>query len=112
MVTVYQVIVQMISNAYILRSPLSLQKASSVKASGELFIIIIIIIIFHSNLTMINNDSSTYLLDIIFLFFYDDDDTGSPKASGSMSFPLYGAVLLVIAAIMCFTMDNWLGIGD
>jgi hypothetical protein len=34
-----------------------------------------------------------------------------PKATGSMSFPVYGAIVLGLSIIMLFTMDNWLGIG-
>ena len=35
----------------------------------------------------------------------------NPKPTGSMSFPEYGAGVLVLAAIMLFTMDNFLGLG-
>lgn len=34
-----------------------------------------------------------------------------PKATGSMSFPVYGAYVLALAFIMLFAMDNWLGLG-
>ena len=35
----------------------------------------------------------------------------SPKPTGSMSFPSYGAYALILAFIMLFTMDSFLGIG-
>ena len=36
--------------------------------------------------------------------------TGKPKVTGSMSYPSYGAVVLVAAAIMLYTMDSFFGI--
>lgn len=35
---------------------------------------------------------------------------GKPKATGSMSYPFYGAVVLAAAAIMLYTMDSFFGI--
>lgn len=35
----------------------------------------------------------------------------TPKPTGSMSFPSYGALVLTLSIVMLFTMDNWLGIG-
>jgi len=35
----------------------------------------------------------------------------TPKPTGSMSFPSYGAWVLALSIVMLFTMDNWLGIG-
>jgi hypothetical protein len=34
-----------------------------------------------------------------------------PKKTGAMSFPSYGAVMLLLSAIMIFTMDSWFGFG-
>jgi hypothetical protein len=34
-----------------------------------------------------------------------------PKVTGAMSFPSYGAAMLVLSFIMIFTMDSWLGFG-
>jgi hypothetical protein len=34
-----------------------------------------------------------------------------PKPTGSMSFPVYGAITLVLAAVMLFCLDSWLGFG-
>ena len=35
----------------------------------------------------------------------------TPKVTGSMSSPKYGAMILVLSFIMLFLMDSWLGIG-
>ena len=42
---------------------------------------------------------------------YFTASSSPPRRTGSMSYPVYGAVLLALAAIMCFSMDNWLGVG-
>ena len=34
-----------------------------------------------------------------------------PKKTGAMSFPSYGAAMLILSAIMIFSMDSWLGFG-
>jgi hypothetical protein len=34
-----------------------------------------------------------------------------PKPTGSMSYPEYGVGVLILAAVMLFTMDNFLGLG-
>ena len=34
-----------------------------------------------------------------------------PKKTGAMSFPSYGAIMLLLSAIMIFTMDSWFGFG-
>lgn len=65
---VYEVLAQMVVNAFSLKNPTKLSKSSSTKSY-------------------------------------------KPKKTGPMSSPFYGMVVLVISAIMLFTMDNFFGVG-
>jgi hypothetical protein len=67
---VYQVMAQMVANAFSLRNPKLYQKTTYPTVAQQ-----------------------------------------EPKTTGSMSFPLYGLFVLIISAIMLFTMDSFLGVG-
>ena len=56
---------------------------------------------------------NSYILRVPALYGQTSEKKKStgPKKTGGMSFPSYGAGVLVLAAVMLFTMDSFMGIG-